>query len=172
MRKVLIPALIAGMALCVYFYNGKKTDAPNSLKKESSSTEVISSNTEEARVSGKKTPKVIIKSLTPLTTVDDQLDEDPVGELSESAQRYSDNHDTATEKGYGKTPFITESNPQVESVREAVQSGLYPERISVLVAPEAFNNALFKTDPIYRKKYLQTMILLSIIMFRFFLINK
>ena len=59
-------------------------------------------------------------------------------------------------EGYGTTPEITEVNPQVNSVREALLSKQHPERLSPMIQPKVFDADKYINDPAYKKQYLNT----------------
>lgn len=63
----------------------------------------------------------------------------------------SDNKSDAASKpviDVGRTPGIPkDANPMVASVAEALETGKYPERLSVMIAPKPFNQAAFEADP-------------------------
>lgn len=75
---------------------------------------------------------------------------------SPAEELYRKNFQEALDKGYGKTPVITEDNTQVQSVVEALNSGKHPERLSPLIRPAAFDQESWQTNKDYKQKYLNT----------------
>lgn len=56
------------------------------------------------------------------------------------------------ERAYGKAPEIDlDKNPHTKSVKEALETGKHPERLSSLHLPKEFNHAKYKKNP---KEYL------------------
>lgn len=60
--------------------------------------------------------------------------------------------------GYGKTPEIGQRDTKpVQSVIEALNTGKYPERVSIAIKPKAFDEKRFVNDAKFKQKYLDTV---------------
>lgn len=60
----------------------------------------------------------------------------------------------APSKPWVVQPVKVDANAQAASVAEALQTGKYPERLSALIQPKAFDQASYDQDPL---KYLNTV---------------
>ena len=60
--------------------------------------------------------------------------------------------------GYGLTPAVAvDANENVEVAVEALKDGKHPERLSALIAPEAFDAQRWEKDEEYRREYLRVV---------------
>jgi len=78
-----------------------------------------------------------------------------ISEVSSANPTTTNNQEKPKSANYGMTEAVdTNANPQVASVAEALKSSKYPERLSPLIQPKAFDRVAFEKDPL---SYLQVI---------------
>ncbi|MCH2209560.1 MAG: hypothetical protein MK132_27390, partial [Lentisphaerales bacterium] len=149
---------IAVVAIMVYFIPNKNL-SETSIKSINIESEVTpqSSSAKRHSIKSVHSKEELIANysrITPKNNID-AIEEDEEY-VNTTHELYDKTFEKALNQGYGQTPEVAENNPQVDSVKEALINGGYPERLSPLIRPTAFDSNAYSNDESYRKKYLAT----------------
>ena len=122
-------------------------------EKEKDSDRHVSKAAAEAAVNSRKPERRHIEPPArqiPSSEAEEKLIEEArlekLREQSPDAYHYELNNNRLLKEGFGKTPAISQDNPQVRSVKEAIKNGSHPERRSVAIKAPPFDAEKFQND--------------------------